>query len=475
MLRIPAQKLINAFKGTEEECRCFKNATDSEQFSKAESFRDQIGIIGRQFESQFGEVPYLKIGNVFNKSRQSVRNQFLKSQHITLNVGRPPVLSDGEISLVVQFIKQLHTCSGYSLYLSMSEISDYISMSFGKFINTDTLRHIFRTRLTDEFKTCIGIPLDQDRFCATLDDIENNLTELSDTIDGVPSNFVFNVDEVGHSEYADSFEKYVIVPASYSGKTAPYPVKKNGKHASCIACISPTGMACKPLFTVPRLTVDPQLYDKLPFDSFEIVHTDSGYVNTAVFHFWLTDIFFPYLRKLRDETGYKGKAVLIMDGFLGHVNAIDQVNCEDEDLIIHYLVPHTSDMLQPLDVGIFGAMKRFMSNCKSDNSATQQTNQIFKIHKSLFQAACPSNCKAAFAATGIVTKLVKKEDVYSEIVSFDFLKCKKVRYFDFSFMDNIVRSGYRLSQIQRYIYLKTIYPEVDPIPRMPIQNFQPDK
>lgn len=133
-------------------------------------------------------------------------------------------------------------------------------------------------------------------------------------------------------------------------------------------------------------------------------------------------------------------------------------------------------MLQPLDVGIFGAMKRFMySNCKGDNRATQQTNQIFEIHKSPFQAICPSNCKAAFAATEIVTKLVKKDDIYSEIVFLNFLKCKKVHYFDFSYMDNIVRSGYRLSQIQRYIYLKTIYPEVDPIPRMPIQNFQPDK
>lgn len=66
--------------------------------------------------------------------------------------------------------------------------------------------------MSEEFKTCIGIPLDQDRYNASLEDIEQNLCILKENVDGVPSNYVFNVDEVGHSEYADSNMKTVIVP-----------------------------------------------------------------------------------------------------------------------------------------------------------------------------------------------------------------------------------------------------------------------
>lgn len=90
--------------------------------------------------------------------------------------------------------------------------------------------------------------------------------------------------------------------------------------------------------------MDPQIYDHLPLDSFEVVRTDSGYVNTAVFSYWLTNIFIPTLREKREQYNYHGKSVLILDGFVGHTNALDQIDLDDENLIIHYFVPHTSDM-----------------------------------------------------------------------------------------------------------------------------------
>ena len=62
-------------------------------------------------------------------------------------------------------------------------------------------------------------------------------------------------------------------------------------------------------------------------------------------------------------------------------------------------------MLQRLDAGIFRLMKRFISNCRCDPITSSQTKQLFQMHKSLFQACCPSNCKAAFEGVGITTKL----------------------------------------------------------------------
>lgn len=90
----------------------------------------------------------------------------------------------------------------------------------------NTLRNLLRTKTIEEFKTCVAVPLDQDRYFATLEDIEDNLKLSKEEVEDVPSNFVFNVDEVGHSEYADSYQKIVIVPKACQSKTVPYPLQK---------------------------------------------------------------------------------------------------------------------------------------------------------------------------------------------------------------------------------------------------------
>lgn len=385
--------------------------------------------------------------------------------------GRPPTLSKSEINIISEYIKKRHTNQSCAYFPSFSELSDYIFINFGKVISQDTLRHLFYTNLTNELKTYTGEALDQERYEANLKDIEENLMILKEKIDGLPSCFVFNCDEVGHSEFADSPQKILIVPKSYRAKVAPYPATKSGKHTTCIACISPVGIACKPLFTVPRVTIDPELYTRLPLDTLDIVRTDSGYVNTVVFHYWLTDIFIPYLKQLRREKEYDGKAVLIMDGFLGHVNAIETLDLEAENLEIHYLVPHTSDMLQPLDVGIFASMKRFLSNCKTPSDFSPQSKQIFKMHKSLYQAACPSNCKSAFKATGVVTKIVQEGESFVEKVYLNFEKCEKVRFFDISYIETLKNSNYHISEIQNEIYLHHLHPNVQKATRIRIDNY----
>ena len=41
--------------------------------------------------------------------------------------------------------------------------------------------------------------------------------------------FIFNLDEVGHLNFADAEEKRIIVPVEYEYITTPYPVPRKGK------------------------------------------------------------------------------------------------------------------------------------------------------------------------------------------------------------------------------------------------------
>jgi len=57
----------------------------------------------------------------------------------------------------------------------------------------------------------------------------------------------------------------------------------------------------------------------------------------------------------------KKKRLLICDGHDSHISAEFVRYCMDNDILILLLVPHSSHITQPLDVGVFGPLKRAMS------------------------------------------------------------------------------------------------------------------
>lgn len=83
---------------------------------------------------------------------------------------------------------------------------NFVAHKFKKYIYTDTLRHIIREKLGHLFKSVVGIPKEEDRMAVSLEDIEKNIEELKQKIEGVPTKFVFNLDEVGYEEFCDAHE-----------------------------------------------------------------------------------------------------------------------------------------------------------------------------------------------------------------------------------------------------------------------------
>ena len=54
--------------------------------------------------------------------------------------------------------------------------------------------------------------MDSDKIEVSVEDIESNLMELYQAIQNISIGFCFNIDEMGHSEFADAVTKTVIVP-----------------------------------------------------------------------------------------------------------------------------------------------------------------------------------------------------------------------------------------------------------------------
>ena len=93
--------------------------------------------------------------------------------------------------------------------------------------------------------------------------------------------------------------------------------------------------------------------------------TTNSLITSDVFFQWLTDIFIPHVEATRETLRrrlgtFNERAVLILDGCSCHTNERFQQFLESKNITMMFLVPHSSHITQPLDLGVFGLVKRVM-------------------------------------------------------------------------------------------------------------------
>jgi len=134
---------------------------------------------------------------------------------------------------------------------------------------------------------------------------------------------------------------------------------------------------------------------------------------------WLSKIFEPHTR----EKAGKSKRLLLVDGHSSHVNLRFIKFCDQHDIILAILPPHSTHRLQPLDVGIFSPLSTAYS--KEIDRLIQSSHGFSRVTKrnfwTLFRTAWNSaltveNIRSAFATPGIypinpskVLQKIKKE------------------------------------------------------------------
>lgn len=449
---LPSQPYKKDFEGTFEEKQAFFNAVFDQNFQNATTFTEQIGILCSYLRNENIMVSFERIAAVFGKTRQCVCYHLQCYNNHNDTIGRPPLLTDEELQLVIEEINHHIYNDIGPFYPTYEDISDFIYFKFGKSIIPDTLRHILRDNFGDYIKTVTGKAMEENRLNININDLENNLKDLKNKIDGIPCPFVFNIDEVGVQEYADNEEKSYrsgqlsIQNCSIWNKQKRKTFKLLNMYFyewnvyNTSNCSSPSD---------GRFTIIP----KIPYTSAQIVHTAKGYINSQSFKYYFETIFIPKLEELRKELNYDGNAIIILDGYTAHKNLIHTLNYSDKKIIFHFLIPHSTDQTQPLDIGIFAQMKRFSSNFRKNTSFSTQSNQIARIVENIEQACSSPACQSAFKAAGIIPELVQCEDgSFIQIAQFDFTKCQKVRFYQINYIQDLVEKNYPLSEVQQMIY-----------------------
>jgi hypothetical protein len=209
---------------------------------------------------------------------------------------------------------------------------------------------------------------------------------------------VYNLDETGLQP--DHRPPNVIA----SVKTKPQAITSpRSTTTTLIACINALGHSIPPFFIFKGVRFNPELMKGATFGS-KGVMSETGWSNGQIFKEYLKDHFLPYARPCALD---KQPILLIYDGHASHKNPELIKWAREQGIILFVLPAHTSHVLQPLDVAVFGPFKNYYYTecsaymCKNIGRTITKYDICGIACRAFLKAMTPANIQAAFRKTGI--------------------------------------------------------------------------
>lgn len=167
---------------------------------------------------------------------------------------------------------------------------------------------------------------------------------------------VYNMDETGFSIGMIQASR-VIVNSNMQSQYQAQPGRQ--EWISVVECITADGTSIPPfiIFKGEQL-LSSWLPTAVP-ENWHFSCNSKGWTSNIHRLEWLRTCFEP-------ATRYKANGrtrLLICDGHDSHISANFIAHCINNNIILLILPPHTSHLLQPLDVGVFGPLKQAISAC----------------------------------------------------------------------------------------------------------------
>ena len=177
---------------------------------------------------------------------------------------------------------------------------------------------------------------------------------------------VYNCDETGFQ--LDSSRRKVIVPRGT--KHAYRQAQGTRDHITVLACLNAAGEDVPP-FIIYKGGYPGGPYNKEGVPDALYGKSPAGYIDSELFRKWFVGHFLKFAVKERP-------LLLIMDGHQSHLDPELVRAAQREGVILLCLPPHTSHILQPLDVSFFRPLKADFSGVTGDLSAVSHSFLLSK-------------------------------------------------------------------------------------------------
>jgi hypothetical protein len=318
----------------------------------------------------------------------------------TARVAQQLLSQEQEISLV-EWILSLEKQGHALTHAQVREMALLISKISG---GPEIIGHNWVSRFLrrhPEIHTKVGVKIDTLR-------VQNTTTEALQAwfglFESVQTTFqvdianVWNMDETGIA-LGVCANQTVIGSSSTSRCYKKSP--ENREWVSIIEAISASGRRTRPLviFKGQQLQSTWFNHEKIP-DSLYTTST-KGWTSNAICLRWLREIFLP-------ETDRNGQPrILLLDGHGSHVTVEFMWECYQNQVYLVYLIPHSSHILQPLDLACFSALKsRYRSQIAElarfeDSAPIKKIRFLEYYHKARDEGLTSFNILSGWRTAGI--------------------------------------------------------------------------
>jgi hypothetical protein len=192
---------------------------------------------------------------------------------------------------------------------------------------------------------------------------------LRENVHAMKVELVFNLDEVGMSEWEDRKEKKVSVPMTMDDQTIRHGGSRSVKHISVIACVIAGEESLTPYIVTSQISdsIRKRLMSRGVRLAVDFVSRQQPklYVSRNLFLEYITTILVPYLNERRDSEVFEGvEAVFVMDNCSHHISDEVVAVLTHARVRIITFASHITNIFQMLDVVLFGALKKHGNGLK---------------------------------------------------------------------------------------------------------------
>ena len=206
---------------------------------------------------------------------------------------------------------------------------------------------------------------------------------------------VFNCDETG-LPLSHKPPKVVVAAA----QKHPYAITSNDKaQITILACASASGYSIPPMVIFDRKTLKPDMtIGEVPGTFYGL--SDNGWMDAELFEEWFKNHFLVHAPPARP-------LLLLLDGHSSHYQPELLRIAAAERVVLFCLPPHTTHILQPLDNGVFGSIKRNWNEAchlfcsKNPGQVVNRYNFSQIFNTTWMKSMSMANVVSSFRAVGV--------------------------------------------------------------------------
>jgi hypothetical protein len=263
----------------------------------------------------------------------------------------------------------------------------------------------FVQRHEEHLKILPARVLDQQRQFLNVNDVVAYFNAIENAIYGVPSPFVWNIDEtrVGKPKRTEPPNVIVAKETRPDAVTISFPL--DDAQLTLVAGISAFGD-----YTVPMLISKNQTFDRDQISAqlfyegidYEIRRSASSFITEVLFVDWIQSVFLKKIQELRNRYQYEGKVVLIVDGHSSHVTPRVISYAATQKIVIIRLVAHSSHIAQPLDLCLFAVFKNAYQKEREVSLLKGEARKIVRALKAFSHSITVSVIRQSFRRAGYI-------------------------------------------------------------------------